>query len=59
LKLEFLLEFFIGAGILCLQSLYQFDCKCNLKTHTWQQNNIFGKANIFQEGIFAAESMPQ
>jgi len=45
--------------MLCLRSLYQLDCKCNLKTHIWQQNNIFGKANFFQEGIFAAESMPQ
>jgi len=43
--------------MLCLQSLYQFDCKS--KTHIWQQNSVFGKANIFQEGIFAAESMPQ
>jgi len=47
------------AGMLCLQSLYRFDCKCKLNKHTLQQNNIFGKSNIFQEGIFAAESMPQ
>jgi len=45
--------------MLRLQSLYQFDWKCNLKTRIWQQNSIFEKANIFQEGIFAAESMPQ